>query len=100
MRVTAASRGHAGTGTRQKRFTAAGLPIPRVPLGATRTLSNTGFAAPPGNSAECVKEVQGPELRHQRVPSADQQGRTPSFSNRLNNHPQDQSIEENDGELG
>ena len=35
MRVTAASRGRPPTGTRQKRFTAAGLPNPRVPLGAT-----------------------------------------------------------------
>ena len=35
MRVTAASRGRPPTGTRQKRFTAAGLPSPRVPLGAT-----------------------------------------------------------------
>ena len=32
---TAASRGRPPTGTRQKRFTAAGLPSPRVPLGAT-----------------------------------------------------------------
>ena len=32
---TAASRGRPPTGTRQKRFTAAGLPNPRVPLGAT-----------------------------------------------------------------
>ena len=31
----AASRGQPPTGTRQKRFTAAGLPSPRVPLGAT-----------------------------------------------------------------
>ena len=35
MRVTAASRGRPPKGTRQKRFTAAGLPNPRVPLGAT-----------------------------------------------------------------
>ena len=35
MRVTAASRGRPPTGTRQKRFTAAGLPNPRVPLRAT-----------------------------------------------------------------
>ena len=35
VRVTAASRGRPPTGTRQKRFTAAGLPNPRVPLGAT-----------------------------------------------------------------
>ena len=64
------------------------------------TPSNTGFATPPGNSAEFVKEVQEPELRHQRVPSAEQQGRTPSYSNRLNDHPQDQSTEGNNGELG
>ena len=32
---TAASRGRPPTGTRQKRFTTAGLPNPRVPLGAT-----------------------------------------------------------------
>ena len=44
------------------------------------------LAAPPGNSAESVKEVQKPELRHQGVPSADQQGRTPSYSNNLHNH--------------
>ena len=35
VRVTAASRGRPPTGTRQKRFTAAGLPSPRVPLRAT-----------------------------------------------------------------
>ena len=33
--VSAASRGRPPTGTRQKRVTAAGLPNPRVPLGAT-----------------------------------------------------------------
>ena len=32
---TAVSRGRPPPGTRQKRFTAAGLPSPRVPLGAT-----------------------------------------------------------------
>ena len=64
--------------------------------------------------------MRGPELRHQRVPSADQQGRTPSYSNHFHNHrptstgrtpspvlhhppqqpPQDHSIESTDGELG
>ena len=89
------------TGTRQKRFTAAGLPIPRVPLGATNPEQRGAaarssqlaarsaaqrLAAPPSDSAESVKEVQGPEIRHQRVPSADQQGRTPSYSNHFHNH--------------
>ena len=78
------------------------------------------LAAPPSDSAESVKEVRGPEGRHQRVPPADQQGRTPSYSNHFHNHrptstgrtpsrvlhhlpqqpPQDHSIESTDGELG
>ena len=78
------------------------------------------LAAPPSHSAESVKEVRGPELRHQRVPSADQQGCTPGYSNHFDNHrptsdgrtpspvlhhppqqpPQDHSIESTDGELG
>ena len=56
----AASRGQAPTGTRQKRSTAAGLPSPRVPLGAfegyeqhpnpedSKTITEP--AAPPGAS--------------------------------------------------
>ena len=78
------------------------------------------LAAPPSDSAESVKEEQGPELRHQQVPSANQQRRTPSYSNYLHNHrptstgrtpspvlhhppqqpPQDHSVESTDGELG
>ena len=78
------------------------------------------LAAPPSDSAESVKEVQGQELRYQRVLSADLQGRTPSYSNHFHNHwptstgptpspvlhhrpqqpPQYHSIESTDGELG
>ena len=104
------------TGTRQKRFTAAGLPIPRVPLGATnpeqrgaaarnsqlaaqRSSSQRRPAKAPSSSrspqrrpehhpdrAATVKEVDRPGLPHQRVLSADQQGRTPSRVNHLHNH--------------
>ena len=79
-------------GTRQRRFTAAGLPIPRVPLGATNAeqrgaaAGSLQLAVPPSDSAESVKEVRGPELRHQGVPLADQQGRTPSRVNHFDNH--------------
>ena len=71
-------------------------------------------------SAATVKQVDRPGLPHQRVLSADQQGRTPSRVNHFHNHrqtstgrtpspvlqhppqqpPQDHSIESNDGELG
>ena len=121
------------TGTRQKRFTAAGVTHPsratrgHQPRAVRRSSSQLAarsaaqrLAAPPSDSAESVKEVRGPELRHQRVPSADQQGRTPSYSNHFHNHrltstgrtpspvlhhppqqpPQDHSIESTDGELG
>ena len=113
------------TGTHQKRFTAAGLPIPRVPLGATnpeqrgaaarssqlaarsaaqqlaaqRSGSQRRPATAPSSSrspqrrpehrpdrAATVKEVHRPGLPHQRVLSADQQGRTPSRVNQLHNH--------------
>ena len=47
-------------------------------------------------SAATVKEVDRPGLPHQRVLSADQQGRTPSRVNRSNNHHQDQSVERNE----
>ena len=70
--------------------------------------------------AATVKEVNRPGLPHQRVLSADQQGRTPSRVNHLHNHrltstsrtpspvlqhppqqpPQDHPIESTDGELG
>ena len=146
----AASRGRPPTGTRQKRFTAAGLPIPGVPLGATnpeqrgaaarswqlaaqRSGSQRRPATAPSSSrspqrrpehrpdrAATVKEVDRPGLPHQRVLSADQQGRTPSRVNHLHNHrltstsrtpspvlqhppqqpPQDHPIESTDGELG
>ena len=148
----AASRGRPPTGTSQKRFTAAGLPIPRVPLGATnpeqrsaaarsaaqqlaaqRSGSQRCPATAPSSSrspqrrpehrpdrAATVKEVDRPGLPHQRVLSADQQGRTPSRVNHLHNHrltstsrtpspmlqhppqqpPQDHPIESTDGDLG
>ena len=69
---TAASRGRPPTGTRQKRFTAAGLLSPRVPLGATnpeqrgaaRSSQRSAaarsaaqrLAASPSDSAEFVTE--------------------------------------------
>ena len=108
----AASRGRPPTGTRQKRFTAAGLPISRVPLGATNpeqrgaaarssqlAAQRSGSQRRPATAlsssrsrqrrpehrpdrAATVKEVHRPGLLHQRVPSADQQGR----ANHLHNH--------------
>ena len=53
-------------------------------------------------SAATVKEVHRPGLPHQRVPSADQQGRTPSpvLHHPPQQPPQDHSIESSDGELG
>ena len=76
VRVTAASRGRPPTGTRQKRFTAAGLPNPRVPLGATnpeqhgaarssqRSAASRSaaqrLAAPLSDSAEFVTEPAAP----------------------------------------
>ena len=121
------------TGTRQKRLIRRGVTHPsRATRGhqsraARRSSSQLAarsaaqrLAAPPSDNAEFVKELQGPELRHQRVPSADQQGRTPSYSNHFHNHrptsngrtpspvlhhppqqpPENHSIEGNDGELG
>ena len=130
---TAASRGQAPYRNASKAFHRRGVTHPsRVtrghqPRAARRRSSQLAacsaaqrLAAPPSDSAESVKEVRGPELRHQRVPSAVQQGRTPSYSNHFHNHrptstgrtpspvlhhppqqpPQDHSIENTDGELG
>ena len=129
---TAASRGQAPHGNASKAFHRRGVTHPsrasrgHQPRAALRSSSQLAarsaaqrLAAPPSDSAESVKEVQGPELRHQRVPSADQQGRTPTYSNHVHNHrptstgrtpspvlhhppqqpPQDHSIESTDGEL-
>ena len=52
------------TGTRQKRFTAAGLPIPRVPLGAT-TPEQRG-AAP--RSSQLAAQRSGPQRRPEHRP--------------------------------
>ena len=133
MRVTAASRGQAPHGNASKAFHRRGVTHPsratrgHQPRAARRSSSQLAarsaaqrLAAPPSDSAESVKEVQGPELHHQRVPSADQQGQAPSYSNHFHNHrptstgrtpspvlhhppqqpPQDHSIESTDGELG
>ena len=133
MRVTAASRGQAPHGNASKAFHRRRVTHPpratrgHQPRAARRGSSQLAacsaaqrLAAPPSDSAESVKQVQGAELRHQRVPSADQQGRTPSYSNHFHNHrptstgrtpspvlhhppqqpPQDHSIESTDGELG
>ena len=99
MRVTAASRGQAPHGNASKAFQRRGVTHPlratwgHQPRAARRSTSQLAarsavrrLAAPPNDSAESVKEVRGPELRHQRVPSADQQGRTPSYSNHFHNH--------------
>ena len=84
---------------RQKHFTAARVTHPsratrgHQPRAARRGSSQLAarsaaqqLAAPPRDSAASVKEVRGPELRHQQGPSADQQGRTPSYSNHFHNH--------------
>ena len=63
MRVTAASRGRPPTGTRQKQFTAAGLPNPRVPLGATNP-EQRGAARSSQRSAAARSATQ----RQRRVP--------------------------------
>ena len=94
MRVTAASRGQAPHGNASKAFHRRGVTHPSratrgyQPRAARRRSSQLAahsaaqrLAAPPSDSAESVKEVRGPVLRHQGVPSADQQGRTPSYSN-------------------
>ena len=96
---TAASRGQAPHGNASKAFHRRGVTHPsratrgHQPRAARRSSSELAarsaaqrLAAPPSDSAESVKEVRGPELRHQRVPSADQQGRTPSYSNHFHNH--------------
>ena len=88
---TAASRGQAPHGNASIAFHRRGVTNPSR---ATRRSSSQlaahsaaqRLAAPPSDSAESVKEVQGAELRHQRVPSADQQGPIPSYSNHFNNH--------------
>ena len=52
------------TGTRQKRFTAAGLPIPRVPLGATNP-EQRGAAA---RSSQLAAQRSGPQRRPEHRP--------------------------------
>ena len=96
---TAASRGQAPHGNASKAFHRSGVTHHsratrgHQPRAARRRSSQLAprsaaqrLAAPPSDGAESVKEVRGPELRHQRVPSADQQGRTPSYSNHFHNH--------------
>ena len=61
---TTASRGRTPTGTRQKRFTAAGLPIPRVPLGATNP-EQPGAAA---RSSQLAAQRSDPQRRPERRP--------------------------------
>ena len=52
------------TGTRQTRFTAAGLPIPRVPLGATNP-EQRGAAA---RSSQLAAQRSGPQRRPEHQP--------------------------------
>ena len=52
------------TGMRQKRFTAAGLPIPRVPLGATNP-EQRGEAA---RSSQLAAQRSGPQRRPEHRP--------------------------------
>ena len=127
--VTAASCGQAPHGNASKAFHRRGVTHPsratrgHQPRAARRSSPQLAarsaaqrLAAPPSDGAESVKEVRGLELCHQRVPSADQQGRTPSYSNhfhnheptstgllrvqcyinRFNNHHQNQSVERNE----
>ena len=61
---TAASRGQAPHGNGQKRFTAAGLPIPRVPLGATHP-EQRGAAA---RSSQLAAQRSGPRRRPEHRP--------------------------------
>ena len=61
---TAASRGQAPPGTRRKRLTAAGLPIPRVPLGATNP-EQRGAAA---RSWQLAAQRSGPQRRPEHRP--------------------------------
>ena len=96
---TAASRDQAPHRNASKAFHRRGVTHPpratrgHQPRAAQRSSSQLAarsaaqrLAAPPGSSAETVKEVQGAELRPQRVPSAVQQGRTPSYRNHFHNH--------------
>ena len=62
---TAASRGQTPTGTRQKRFTAAGLPIPRLPLRATNP-EQRGAAA---RSSQLAAQRSGLQRRPATAPS-------------------------------
>ena len=52
------------TGTRQKRFTAAGLPIPRVPLGATNPEQRGAAAC----SSQLAAQRSGPQRRPEHRP--------------------------------
>ena len=96
---TAAFRGQAPNGNASKALHRRGVTHPsrathgHQPRAAQRSSSQLAarsavqrLAAPPSDSAKSVKEVRRPELSHQRVPSADQQGRTPSYSNYFHNH--------------
>ena len=124
MRVTRSVPRPAPHGNASKAFHRRGVTHPsnhqpRAAQPAARSAAQR-LAAPPNDSAEPVKEVRGPELRHRRVLSADQQVRTPSRVTHFHNHrptstgrtpspvlhhppqqpPQDHPIERNDGELG
>ena len=52
------------TGTRQKRFTATGLPIPRVPLGATNPEQRGAAAC----SSQLAAQRSGPQRRPEHRP--------------------------------
>ena len=62
----AASRGRPPTGTRQKRFTAAGLPISRVPLGATNPEQRGAAAC----SSQLAAQRSGSQRRPATAPSS------------------------------
>ena len=71
------------TGTRQKRFTAAGLPMPRVPLGATNTEQRGAAARSWQLAAQRNGPQRRPEHRPERLPKRREregggQTRTPS----------------------
>ena len=55
------------TGTRQKRFTAAGLPIPRVPLGATNPEQRGAAARSSQLAAQRSGSQHRPEHRPERL---------------------------------